>query len=62
MTNEEAKIFLQSRIKLIDKYYPQVEDYREALGMAIKALEEQRNRDWQETMGNTWCIGEAKND
>ena len=38
MTKEEAKIFLQSRIKLIDKYYPQVEDYREALDMAIKAL------------------------
>ena len=42
MTNEEAKIFLQSRIKLIDKYYPQVEDYREALGMAIEALEQTR--------------------
>jgi hypothetical protein len=39
MTNEEAKNFLQSRIKLIDKYYPQVEDYREALDIAIKALE-----------------------
>lgn len=39
MTNEEAKIFLQSRIELIDKYYPQVEDYREALDMAINAIE-----------------------
>lgn len=38
MTNGEAKIFLQSRIELIDKYYPQVEDYREALEIAIKAL------------------------
>lgn len=39
MTNEEAKIFLQSRIELIDKYYPQVEDYRKALDMAINAIE-----------------------
>jgi hypothetical protein len=39
MSNKEAKIFLKGRIKLIDKYYPQVEDYREALDMAIKAIE-----------------------
>ena len=40
MTIDEAKAFLQSRIDLIDKHYPQVEDYREALDLAIKALEE----------------------
>lgn len=38
MSNEEAIAFLQSRIDLIDKYYPQTEDYREALVLAIKAL------------------------
>ncbi len=40
MTNEEARAFLQGRIDLIDKWYPQTEDYREALDMAIKALEQ----------------------
>ena len=41
MTREEAIAFLQGRIDLIDKYYPQIEDYREALDMAIKALEQE---------------------
>lgn len=40
MTREEAISFLQSRIDLINKYYPQIEDYREALEMAVKALEQ----------------------
>lgn len=39
-TREEAIAFLQGRIDLIDKCYPQIEDYREALDMAIKALEQ----------------------
>ena len=39
MTNEEAIAFLQNRIDLIDKNYPQVKDYREALDMAINSLE-----------------------
>ena len=43
MTNEEARAFLQGRIDLIDKWYPQTEDYREALDLAIKALEQQSN-------------------
>lgn len=41
MTREEAVTFLQGRIYLIDKYYPQIEDYREALDLAIKALEQE---------------------
>jgi len=41
MTNEEAINFLQNRIDLIDKYYPDVKDYREALVMAIEALEQE---------------------
>ena len=41
MTREEATAFLQGRIYLIDKYYPQIEDYREALVLAIKALEQE---------------------
>ena len=40
MTNKEAINFLQSRIDLIDKYYPDVKDYREALVIAIEALEQ----------------------
>lgn len=40
MTREEAIAFLQGRIDLIDKYYPDIKDYREALDMAIKALEQ----------------------
>ena len=41
MTIDEAKRYLQGRIELIDEYYPQVEDYREALDITIKALERQ---------------------
>lgn len=41
MTREDAIAFLQGRIDLIDKYYPQIEDYREALDMAIKLLEQE---------------------
>lgn len=41
MTREEAMAFLQGRIDLIDKYYPQIEDYRDALDIAIKALEQE---------------------
>ena len=40
MTNKEAINFLQSKIDLIDKYYPDVKDYREALVIAIEALEQ----------------------
>lgn len=40
MTREEAIGFLQSRVDLIDKDYPDVKDYREALVVAIKALEQ----------------------
>lgn len=40
MTNEEARVFIQERIDLIDNYYPEVKDYRESLNMAIKALEQ----------------------
>jgi hypothetical protein len=47
MTNEEAIGFLQSRIDLIDKCYPDVKDYREALITAIEALEQQpRMGEW----------------
>lgn len=42
MTREEAIAFLQGRIDLIDKYYPDIEDYREALDMAIRSLEMQK--------------------
>ena len=38
MTREEAISFLQNRVDLIDNYYPDIKDYREALVMAIKAL------------------------
>lgn len=41
MTNEEARVFIQERIDLIDNYYPEVKDYRESLNMAIKALEQE---------------------
>jgi hypothetical protein len=41
MTNDEAINFLQSRIDLIDKCYPNVKNYREALVMAIEALEQE---------------------
>lgn len=40
MTKEEAKRFLQSRIDLIDSDYPSETDYRDALVLAIKALEQ----------------------
>lgn len=56
MTNEEA---IKSLKKLKSFHNG---SYGTAIDLAIKALEEQRNRDWQEMMGNTWCIGEAKND
>lgn len=39
MTNKEAIKFLKGRVELIDKYYQDVDDYREALVMAIQALE-----------------------
>lgn len=42
MTKKEAISFLQNRIDLIDKHYPDIKDYREALVMAIKALEQQK--------------------
>ena len=45
MTPQEAIAFLQGRIYLIDKYYPQIEDYREALVLAIKALEQEHCED-----------------
>jgi hypothetical protein len=41
MTNKEAIGFLQSRVDLIDKCYPDVKDYKEALVVAIKALEQE---------------------
>lgn len=45
MTNNEAIGFLQSRVDLIDKCYPDVKDYREALVVAIKALEQETSDD-----------------
>ncbi len=39
MTGNEAKIFILGRIDLINKNYPEVEDYKEALQEAVKALE-----------------------
>ena len=56
MTNEEA---IKSLKKLKSFHNG---SYGTAIDLAIKALEVQRNRDWQEMMGNTWCIGDAKND
>ena len=56
MTNEEA---IKSLKKLKNFHNG---SYGTAIDLAIKALEEQRNHDWQEMMGNTWCIEEAKND
>lgn len=41
MTREEAKEFIQDRIRSIEKHFPDVKDYREALEMAIKALEQE---------------------
>lgn len=41
MNKNEAINFLQSRIDLIDKYYPDVKNYREALVIAIEALEQE---------------------
>ena len=40
MDNKETIKFIQGRIALIDKNYPQVEDYREALANSIKALDQ----------------------
>ena len=51
MTIDEAKVFLQTRIDLIDRYYPQVEDYREALDLAIKAL-----GSWDKYSSELWKI------
>lgn len=45
MTNKEVINFLQSRIDLIDKYYPDVKNYREALVIAIEALEKEHCED-----------------
>ena len=65
MTNERA-------VEILKKLIPQPRRgdgkstthlmITEALDMAIKALEEQRNRNRHEIMSNSWCIGEAKND
>lgn len=41
MTNGEAKALLESRRDLIKSDYPEIDDYREALDMAIKALEQE---------------------
>ena len=40
MTREEAKALLESRRDLIKSDYPKIDDYREALEIAIKALEQ----------------------
>ena len=40
MTREEAKALLESRRDLIKSDYPEIDDYREALEIAIKALEQ----------------------
>lgn len=39
MTDEQAIEFLQSRLDLIELNYPELEDYAQALKIAIKALE-----------------------
>ena len=41
MTREEAIALLESRRDLIKSEYPEIDDYREALDMAIKALEQE---------------------
>lgn len=53
MTNKEAIKFFKDRIELIDKCYPDVYDYREALVMAIQALD-------QEPSKTGHWIGDAK--
>ena len=40
MTREEAIALLESRRDLIKSDYPKIDDYREALEIAIKALEQ----------------------
>ena len=42
MTKEEAIEFLQERIEFINSNYPEIQDYKEALEIAIKALERER--------------------
>lgn len=42
MTEQEAKEIIQSRITLIDKHYPEVTDYREALVIALRKMDEQK--------------------
>jgi len=46
MTNEEAIALLESRRDLIKSDYPEIDDYREALDMAIKALEQEPKTEW----------------
>ena len=41
MKISEAKEILESRIAIIKSGYPEIADYREALEMAVKALEKQ---------------------
>lgn len=42
MTNEEVIKFLQERTELINSDYPEIQDYKEALEIAIKALEREK--------------------
>ena len=44
MTNKEAIKFFKDRIELIDKCYPDIDDYREALVMAIQALDQEPSK------------------
>lgn len=41
MTRKEATSLLKSRVDLIKSNYPEIDDYREALEMAIEALEKE---------------------
>ena len=59
MTREEAIAELQTRLTLIDKCYPEITDCRDALKMAIEALEQQKTGHWIEFDRPWWQCSEC---
>ena len=55
MTNEEAIAELQTRLTLINKSFPEITDYRDALKMAIDALEQQKTGHWIDNHNGTFA-------
>ena len=58
MTREEAKALLESRRDLIKSDYPEIDDYREALEIAIKALEQEPCEDTISRQAAIECNGD----